>query len=437
MKRLSIVLCAVVLILSATSLVAAPKELTILWAQWDPADYLQQLCKEYTGATVKVIQEPWGSFGDRFFTAMAARGTEWDMVVGDSQWLGTCAVGGIYVDMTKFMNDNKLTGTVTPATLQYYGEYPSGSKKYYAFPTEGDACGWAYRTDLFNDPTEKANFKKKYGYDLKPPATWKQLRDMAEFFTRPDQGLWGAAIYTQKDYDALTMGVESVLFSYGVDWWDSKNNAQGMVNSKAAIEAVQLYHDIYQKFSPPGLSNAFFPEMNDAYVNGKAAMMMNYFAFLPAVTNQKLDPKYWDKSGYFVNPAGPTGKQFAALGGQGTSVISYVSKDRQQASLDWIKWFAQDKTQARWAELGGYTCNIKALNSQAFLKSQPYNPAFAKTMTMVKDFWNIPAYGPLLASAQKWLHNYIVGDVGTAKEALDGMAAEQQAVLEEGGYIKK
>jgi multiple sugar transport system substrate-binding protein len=166
-------------------------------------------------------------------------------------------------------------------------------------------------------------------------------------------------------------------------------------------------------------------------------MMMNYFAFLPAVTNQKLDPKYWDKSGYFVNPAGPTGKQFASLGGQGMSIIAYISKDRQQAALDFIKWFAQDKTQARWAELGGYTCNIKALNSDAFLKSQPYNPAFAKTMTMVKDFWNIPAYGPLLAASQKWLHKYIVENVGTARETMQGLAAEQQQVLEEGGYIKK
>ena len=436
MKRFSIVLSAVVLILAATSVMAAPK-LTILWAQWDPADYLQQLAKEYTGATVTVVQEPWSSYADRFYTAMAANGTEWDMVVGDSQWLGTGATSGQYVEMTKFMNDNNLVKTVTPATLQYYGEYPAGSKKYWAFPTEGDACGWAYRTDLFNDPTEKANFKKKYGYELKVPATWKQLYDAAEFFTRPDKQLWGAAVYTQKDYDALTMGIESALFSYGVEWQDKNNNVLGVVNSKDAIAAVQIYHDIYQKFSPPGLSNAFFPEMNDAYVNGKAAMVMNYFAFLPALTNQKLDPKYWDKSGYFVNPAGPGGKQFAALGGQGTSIISYVSKDRQAASFDFIKWFAQDKTQARWAELGGYTCNNKALASEAFLKSQPYNPAFAKTMTMVKDFWNIPAYGPLLAAAQKWLHNFVVGDVGTAKEALDGMAAEQQKVLVDGGYIKK
>jgi multiple sugar transport system substrate-binding protein len=437
MKRLGYILLAVVLFVSALGLVGcqkapAVKELTILWAQWDPADYLQQLANEYTktsNVTVKVVQEPWGSFSDRFSVAMAAKGTEWDMVVGDSQWLGTFAVGGQYVELTKFMNDNKLTNTVTPATLKYYGEYPANSKKYYAFPTEGDACGFAYRTDLFTNPTEMANFQKKYGYELKPPATWAQFRDIAEFFTRPSKQLWGCAIYTQKDYDALTMGVENVLFSYGMDWQDANNNAEGVVNSEKAIAAVQLYHDLYQKFSPPGLSNAFYPEMNDAYVNGKAAMVMNYFAFLPAVTNKQLDPKYWDKSGYFVNPAGPDGDQFAALGGQGTSIISYISKDRQQAAMNFIKWFAQDDTQQRWAELGGYTCNVKALQSDAFLKGQPYNPAFAQTMTMVKDFWNIPAYGPLLAATQKWIHNYVVGNVGTAKEAMDGLAAEQQKVL--------
>jgi multiple sugar transport system substrate-binding protein len=386
---------------------------------------------------VKVIQEPWGSFSDRFSVAMAAKGTEWDMVVGDSQWLGTYALSGAYVEQTKFMNDNNLVNSVTPATLKYYGEYPSNSKRYWAFPTEGDACGFAYRTDLFNNPTEKANFKKKYGYELKAPDTWKQFYDAAEFFTRPEQQQWGLAIYTQKDYDAITMGVETVLFSYGMDWQDKNNNVQGVVNSKEGIAAVQMYHDLYQKFSAPGLSNAFFPDMNDAYVNGKAVMQMNYFAFLPMLLSKELNPKYYDKTGYFVNPAGPTGKRFAALGGQGVSVISYISPERQKAALDFIKWFAQDKTQMRWMDLGGYTCNVKALKSDAFLKKTPYNPAFAQTMTMVKDFWNIPAYGPLLASAQKWLHQYIVEDVGTAKECMDGMAAEQQAVLEEGGYIKK
>src|SRR3972149_8087558 len=111
MKRLSVVVFALVLLLAGATVFAAPKELSILWAQWDPADYLQQLCKEYqaaTGITVKVIQEPWGSFGDRFFTAMAARGTEWDMVIGDSQWLGTGATGGQHVGPARFVHGPNL-----------------------------------------------------------------------------------------------------------------------------------------------------------------------------------------------------------------------------------------------------------------------------------------------------------------------------------------
>src|SRR5512142_541279 len=77
----------------------AVKELTILWAQWSPADYLQQIGAMYekeTGIKVTVVQEPWGSFGDRFNVAMAASGTEWDMVVGDSQWIGQGATAGYY-----------------------------------------------------------------------------------------------------------------------------------------------------------------------------------------------------------------------------------------------------------------------------------------------------------------------------------------------------
>jgi multiple sugar transport system substrate-binding protein len=125
-------------------------QLTILWAQWAPADYLQQIGAKYeaeTGIKVSVVQEPWGSFGDRFNVAMAAGGTEWDMVVGDSQWIGQGATAGYYVELTDFMKSNGIDTSVTPATLQYYGEYPAGSGKYYGFPTEGDADGWAYRKD--------------------------------------------------------------------------------------------------------------------------------------------------------------------------------------------------------------------------------------------------------------------------------------------------
>ena len=132
-----------------------------------------------TGIKVNVVQEPWDSFLTRFSTEMAANGDTWDMVVGDSQWLGQGSTEGWYVNMTDFLVGEGIADTVTEATLTYYGEYPTGSGNYWAFPTEGDADGWAYRQDLFEDPDEMAAFEAEYGYPLAVPETYDQLIDIA------------------------------------------------------------------------------------------------------------------------------------------------------------------------------------------------------------------------------------------------------------------
>jgi multiple sugar transport system substrate-binding protein len=413
-------------------------ELTIWWAEWDPANYLQQIGNEYeeaTGIKVTVVQEPWGTYYGRVSAEWAAQGNSYDMVVGDSQWVGQAVTEGHYMDLTEFLVGEGIAETVTPATLSAYGEYPTGSGNYYAYPTEGDANGWAYRKDLFENPDEMAAFEAAYGRPLAVPTTWEELRDIAEFFTRPDDGLYGVGIYTQVDYDAITMGFENVLFSYGADWKDADQNVLGVINSPEAVAALELYGELY-KFAPPGTENAFFAEMNNVFINGQAAMIMNYFAFFPALDNPDINP-FRDGTGYFSMPAGPGGDRFAALGGQGISVNSYIDDARKQASLDFIRWFAQEDTQARWAELGGYTCNINVLESEAFLTQTPYNAAFAETMTFVKDFWNIPQFGQLLEPAQRYLNGYVVGGQGTAQEAMDGMAFEMDAILIEAGVISE
>ena len=85
---------------------------------------------------------------------------------------------------------------MAPATVKYYAEYPKAAASTGPIPLEGDAAGWAYRKDWFEDPKEMEAFKAKYGYDLGVPKTYKQLRDIAEFFYRPDEKSYGIAIYT-------------------------------------------------------------------------------------------------------------------------------------------------------------------------------------------------------------------------------------------------
>jgi multiple sugar transport system substrate-binding protein len=429
------VLAAAALALSARAVYAA-ETLTILWAQWDPANYLQELVKDYekaSGVKIKVETVPWPDFQTKAFREFAAQGDAYDMVVGDSQWLGAGSTGGHYVDLTDFFAKHNVAKLMAPATVTGYAEYPKGSGKFWAIPLEGDATGWAYRKDWFEDPKEKAAFKKKYGYDLAVPKTWAQMRDIAEFFHRPNEKRYGIAIYTDNGYDALVMGYENLLFGYGADWGDySTYKVQGYVNSKEAIEALKLYKDLYS-FTPPGWGKVFFLEDNQAITEGLAAMSMNFFAFFPALTNPATN-KHAKVTGYFANPAGPSGKRFAALGGQGVSIIKYSKK--QAEAMKFLEWFIKDDVQKKWAELGGYTCSAKVLSSDAFRKATPYNEAFYQTMFMVKDFWAVPEYAELLDATNKRLHPFIVGGKGTAEETLNALAKDWEATFKKYGRVK-
>lgn len=414
---------------SSTSVLA--QELTILWAEWDPANYLQELVNEYPDAKVTVETVPWPDFQTKAFTEFNAQGSAYDLVVGDSQWLGAGSTQGHYVDLTDFVAQHNLTTAMAPATMKYYSEYPGGSGKYWAVPLEGDALGWAYRKDWFENPEEMAAFKAKYGYDLAVPQTWQQLLDIAEFFTRPDKNMYGAAIYTMNAGDAIVMGVENSVFAYGGSFGDYANyKVTGELNSDKAVKALEDYRKLFT-YNPPGWGNAFFVETNTAFAQGQAAMAMNYFAFFPSLINEATNP-YAKSTGFFANPKGPNGDDFAALGGQGISVVSY--SQNKDAAVKFLEWFIKPETQKRWAELGGYTCDAKLLESAEFRNATPYNEAFYQTMFKVRDFWALPEYAELLTEAADTFYPYVVDGKGTAKETLDKLAATWVDSLKAAGY---
>ena len=425
-----------VLLVFGTASYGAEK-LTILWAQWDPANYLQELVKDYqkeTGVEVVVETTPWGDFQTKAFTEWNAHGDAYDMVVGDSQWLGAGSTAGHYVELTDFFKKNDVANKMAKATVVGYAEYPGKSGRYWGIPLEGDANGWAYRKDWFEDPKEKAAFKAKYGYELDVPKTWAQLRDIAEFFYRPKEKRYGVTIYTDNSYDALVMGIMNTIFGYGGEMGDyATNQVEGITNSKESIEGLKLYKELYG-FCPPDWSKTFFLEANQAFANGQAAMSMNFFAFFPALANPATN-KYANVTGYFAMPAGPTGKRFAALGGQGLSIVSY-SKKRDEC-FKFCEWFIREDVQKKWGELGGYTCDAKILSSEEFRKATPYNEAFYESMQMVKDFWTIPEYAEMLSTAQKHWHPYIVANKGgTAEEVQNALMKDWEAILKKANLLK-
>lgn len=414
--------------------------ITLHWAQWAPADYLQQLSAGFTAETgieVIVEQTPWETFVQKYNVEMIARSDAWDIIVGDSQDIGTMAEGGHYVELTDWVKANDVDDNFTAASMESYAEWPKGSGRYYGVPVEGDALGWAYRMDLFEDADNMAAFEAQYGYKLDVPRDWEAMLDIAEFFHDPDNSFYGIAIYGDNGYDSLVMFGEQSQWSFGGALGDYATfQLEGILNGAGSIRGLEFYKELFQ-FTPPGFGDAFFVKANDAFTAGIVPMTCNFFAFFPALANEATNP-YAADTGFFATPpqrgADGTIQHYTALGGQGASVVAYSEK--QDAAMQWMEWFIRPEVQQKWAALGGYTTHIETLESDTFLNATPYNPAFKQSMEIFRDFWALPEYGQLFESYAKIVGAYVIRGEGTAEEALNEVLDVWTEIFKEAGYIQ-
>lgn len=423
--------------MNAASAASHAEELTLCWAAWDPANALVELSKDFekiSGHTMKFEFVPWPNFADRMLNELNSGGKLCDLLIGDSQWIGGAAENGQYIKLNDFFDKEGISmSDFIPATVTGYSEWPKNTPNYWALPAFGDVVGWTYRKDWFERPELQAEFKEKYGRDLGVPNSLAELKDIAEFFQgREIDGtkVYGAAIYTERGSEGITMGVTNALYNYGFQYDDPDQpyKLEGFVNSKGAVEGLEFYKELYDCCTPPGSSDAYMSQNIDAYKSGQVAMQMNFAFIWPGV---EADPVTGGgKSGYFPNPAGPAG-QFAQLGGQGISVVA--ASDKQDAALEYIKWFSQKDVQDKWWKAGGYSALKAVVEDPGFATSQPYAQTFLDSMAIVKDFWAEPAYASLLLPMQSRVHNYVVAGQGTAQEALDGLVKDWTEVFEDEG----
>lgn len=414
-------------------------ELTLCWAAWDPANSLIELSKDFeaqSGHTMNFEFVPWTSFADRMLNELNSGGQLCDLMIGDSQWIGGGAENGHYVKLNDFFDANGISmDDFLPATVTGYAEWPKNTPNYYALPAYADVVGWTYRKDWFERPELMAEFKEKNGYDLAAPETLDQLKDIAEFFQGRDidgTTVYGAAIYTERGSEGITMGVTNALYNFGFEYENPEKpyDLDGFVNSAGAVAGLEYYKELYDNGTPPGSSNWYMGENIDAYRSGQVAMQMNFAFVWPGV--EADETVGGGNSGYFPNPAGPAG-QFAQLGGQGISVVAYSEK--QEAALEYIQWFAQPDIQQRWWDLGGASALRAVVEAPDFATSQPYAQTFLDSMAIVKDFWAEPAYADLLIPMQERMHNFVIAGEGTAQDALDGLVRDWIEVFEDEGKL--
>ena len=95
-NKIAILVSSIVFALSSTQAVKS-ESITLGWAAWDPANALVELSKDFTAQTgIEVNFEfvPWPNFADRMLNELNNKGKTFDLLIGDSQWIGGGATYG-------------------------------------------------------------------------------------------------------------------------------------------------------------------------------------------------------------------------------------------------------------------------------------------------------------------------------------------------------
>ena len=271
---------------------ASAQELTIFWAEWDPANYLQELVNEYTeetGVTVTVETTPWSDFQTKAFTEFNAKGDAYDMVVGDSQWLGAGSTGGHYVDLTdlfKRAQGRRDHGAGHGQVLCRVRRQATGRSR----PRATRPAGPTARTGSRIRPRWRRSRPSTATTSRVPKTYAETARHRRVLPPAGREPLRHRDLHRATPMTRWSWAYENALFSYGGDLGDySTYQVDGIVNSDKAVAALEMYRELYQ-FTPPNWGKTFFQEDNQAITEGLAAMSMNYFAFFPALTNPAINP---------------------------------------------------------------------------------------------------------------------------------------------------
>ncbi|MGF1623296.1 MAG: ABC transporter substrate-binding protein [Alphaproteobacteria bacterium] len=470
---------------SALAMPAMAQDVTLTMAapDWPPTRFLQEYANaNYTspsGANVTVELDfiPWPTFYERVAASLTSGEQKYNMLVTDSQWLGAFIEGGYYRDMTQEILDDPelaaLFADLHPALVSAYSTYPHQTPdqvrskpypdpeaQYYGFPQFPDTYITFYRTDLFCDEGESAAFEEEYGYKL--PCTyedwadvdWDMYADIGEFFQRAageelagevlTEDFAGIGYQAGKGYDFSSMAVNAFIWQYGADIWDETQQpcgqAEGVVNSELAVEALEHYLDLLQ-YMPAAVSTGQMDifVLNDLYAQGKVASAINWVG-LGAPVMDPATSQVSEVSGFAMTPGlrldDGTIDRTGNIGGQPFVVTTWSSDVEIEEAVHFIKWWLSDDVQWAFTGAGGQSGRMSIMERDGYNDLGPFNRAHVEMMEWQRDVWHIPEFFELLTYQQDQFDRAITGQIG-AQEALDLIAAHQQQVLTEAGRIEQ
>lgn len=221
--------------------------------------------KKLTGYDVVVDAVPYSGIYDKINAEIKSGKATHDVATLDVLWLpglqsGLLPLNDIVTDEVK--NDS-MPKLVESATI---------NNNLLGYPMWTNCKILIYCKDLFENEANKTAFKNQFGYDLKPPTTWKEYNDTAKFFTK--DGMYGTSVFGANNGDTVCSWLDHVTQAGGNPLvLDKDNNV--LIDQQPYVDAMQFIVDLYKNgYAPKETLSVASGESQELFKNGKIAMQL-------------------------------------------------------------------------------------------------------------------------------------------------------------------
>lgn len=283
---------------------------------------------------------------------------------------------------------------------------------------DGPEC-LIYRKDLFEDIGEQQRYFEQCGSPLRVPETWEEFVQVAHFFNRPEQHLYGTVFACYPDGHNTVFDFCLQLWSRGGTLVDEHGNVN--VNTPEAVEGLDFYRQMVKDKTAvhPGSVNYDSVQAGAAFARGEVAMMINWFGFA-SVCEVDQASSVKGKVDVALLPA-CTGSKSASLNVYWLYTIGSGSVHKQVA-YDFIRFAVNEENDKLLTLEGGIGCRISTWKDPEINKLVPY---YHKLEQLHERAQTLPQKSNWAAIAAE-IDRMVLKAIDTDQPAQEIIAAAQQ-----------
>lgn len=408
-----------------------PVTIRMIGEAYAPLDALAQIKSEFetkTGVHVEIVEKDHQAVVSELDQELSSGHSSYDLILMPHRMLGKLVAKGQVQPLDQFLNDPSLHDAAFQPDEQLFSrwwhEIGWYGGKLYGYPFTNLTMYVCYRKDLMEDPKEKAAFKARFGRDPRPPTTWQEYMDLADFFNRPKQNMYGTYIQGQQ-HVALWYEWLNFSYSFGGNILDTAHGSDYgdiVVNSPENLKATEQYLALL-RYSSPESVNYNWDDALAALQQGRAFMGILWHDQTPLLEDSSVS-KVAGKMGYSLIPSA-IGKPFSQL--EGWAYLIPTSSQHPREAYRFIEWAMTPKVQIEQTLKGGASA-LKTTYDDPRVKAIPYVPVFLASVPIAIPKPTIPESEQITEIMQRDLSTIVTGKQ-TPQDGLDSMATEIQKVL--------